>query len=180
MWKPFPPYLHAESNGTLTATSGGVAVDPAEVTNAEFATFLRSTGYRPKIDNRFLAHWVDGRPVPGTEDDAVTYVDLDDARAYAAWRGARLPTELEWQLAADEPGFGRREPLVWNWTDPEYHDGRTRWTMIKGGSSYVAEGSAWYVEGGPQEPDWVVRLLLMGGGLSRSAMIGFRCAVDLD
>ena len=180
MWKPFPPHLHAESTGTLTAASGGAAVDPAEVTNAEFATFVHSTGYRPKIDNRFLAHWVDARVVPGSEDDAVTFVDLDDARAYTAWRGARLPTELEWQLAAREPGFVRREPLVWNWTDPEYRDGRTRWTMVKGGSSYVAEGSAWYVEGGPQDPEWVVRLLLMGGGLSRSATIGFRCAVDLD
>ena len=178
MWKPFPPHLHAEGTGTLTHRSSGVAVDPAEVTNADFATFLDQSGYVPKIDNRFLDHWVDGRPKPGSEDESVTFVDLDDARAYASWRGARLPTEAEWQIAAGDPGFRRLEPLVWNWTGPEYGDGRTRRTMLKGGSSYAAQGSDWYVEGGPQEPDWVVRLLLMGGGLSRSATIGFRCAVD--
>lgn len=37
----------------------------------------------------------------------------------------------------------------------------------------------WYVDGGPREPEWSLRLLLTGGGLSRSECIGFRCAVDL-
>ncbi len=51
--------------------------------------------------------------------------------------------------------------------------------MPKGGSWFAAEGSEWYIDGGPREPDWAVRLLLMGGGLARSECIGFRCAVDL-
>ena len=179
-WKPLPPQLHGEFNGTMVHMTRGAAVDAAEVTNAEFARFLAETGYRPDLDNRFLAHWVDGRPARETEDEPVTFVDLDDASAYAAWRGARLPTEPEWQLAAADPGFRRLEPLVWNWTGPAYRDGRSRWTMIKGGSAYAAEGSDWYFDGGPRDPDWVARLLLLGGGLSRSATIGFRCAVDLD
>jgi formylglycine-generating enzyme required for sulfatase activity len=130
------------------------------------------------VAHRFLQHWVDGAPVPGTEEEPVRFVDLDDARAYAAWRGARLPTEDEWQVAAGTPGFVRREPLVWQWTESEHRDGRTRWVVLKGGSWYAAEGSKWYVDGGPRDPSWALRYLLTGAGTSRSPTIGFRCAVD--
>ena len=109
----------------------------------------------------------------------MTHVDLDDARAYARWRGARLPTEDEWQAAATVPGFTRRQPEVWEWTESEHRDGRTRWVVLKGGSWFRAEGSHWYVDGGPQEPDWSLRLLLTGAGTARSETVGFRCAVDL-
>jgi len=37
----------------------------------------------------------------------VVYVDLDDARAYARWTGKRLPTEGEWQFAAEGPQHTR-------------------------------------------------------------------------
>jgi hypothetical protein len=70
--------------------------------------------------------------------------------------------------------------LVWNWTDSEWFDGRTRACILKGGSWYAAEGSDWYVDGGPQEPDWELKFVLPGGGLDRSPCIGFRLAVDLE
>lgn len=179
-WKPLPPRLHRVRSGTRQVELGPVAVDASEVTNAEYAAFLDATGYRPTVANRFLAHWIDGRPAPGTEEHPVTYVDLDDARAFAAWRGVRLPTEDEWQVAAGSPGWRRREPLVWSWTESEHRDGRTRWAVVKGGSWWSAEGSEWYVDGGPRDPGWSVRLLLVGGGLARSECVGFRCAVDLE
>ena len=178
-WKPLPPRLHDLRQGSRPVQIGRVAVDAHEVTNGDFAAFLAESGYRPRDPNRFVAQWVDGVPVPGTEHRAVTYVDLDDARAYAVWRGARLPTEDEWQLAAHDPAFLRSEPLVWAWTESEHRDGRTRWAILKGGSWFKADGSDWYVDGGPQDPEWSVRLLLMGAGMARSECIGFRCAVDL-
>ena len=101
------------------------------------------------------------------------------ARAYASARGARLPTEDEWQLAAEAGLLERRRPLVWNWTESEHSDGRTRFAILKGGSDWRPEGSDWYVDGGPQEPAYSLKLLLLGGGMSRSPRIGFRLAVDL-
>jgi formylglycine-generating enzyme len=108
-----------------------------------------------------------------------TGLDLAEARAYAASVGARLPTEDEWQLAAEAGVLDLSGPRVWNWTESEHSDGRTRFVILKGGSDWKAEGSDWYVDGGPQEPSYSLKLLLLGGGLARSANIGFRLAVDL-
>ncbi|WP_275002770.1 SUMF1/EgtB/PvdO family nonheme iron enzyme [Promicromonospora iranensis] len=184
-WKPLPPRLHdartLQRDGVLAAP---VAVAAREVTNAQFAEFLDATDHAPAESHRFLAHWADGRPAAGTEDHPVTFVDLDDARAYCAWRGGRLPTEDEWQLAGEARpalfGVDRPGPAVWSWTESEHSDGRTRFVMLKGGSDYRAEDSDWYVEGGRHAPDYAVKLLLPGLGLARSATVGFRCAWDLD
>jgi hypothetical protein len=109
----------------------------------------------------------------------LTGLDLAAARAYAAAAGARLPTEDEWQLAAEAGVLERLSPLVWNWTESEHTDGRTRFAILKGGCAWRAEGSDWYVDGGPQEPAYSLKLLLRGGGLAGSPQIGFRLAVDL-
>jgi hypothetical protein len=109
----------------------------------------------------------------------LTGLDLAGARAYAAAVGARLPTEDEWQLAAEAGVLERLEPLVWNWTESEHTDGRTRFAILKGGCAWRAEGSDWYVDGGPQQPAYSLKLLLRGGGLAGSPQIGFRLAVDL-
>ena len=178
-WKPLPPRLHQLREETRTVRLDRVAVDSAEVTNAEFAAFLADSGWRPRVEHRFLSHWVDGAPATGADDEPVRYVDLDDARAYASWRGARLPTEDEWQVSAADSAWTRREPLLWQWTESEHRDGRTRWVVLKGGSWWSADGSEWYVDGGPQDPEWSLRYLLTQAGTGRSECIGFRCAVDL-
>jgi formylglycine-generating enzyme len=111
--------------------------------------------------------------------DVRTGLDLAEARALAASLGARLPTEDEWQLAAEAGVLDLSGPRVWNWTESEHSDGRTRFAILKGGSEWKADGSEWYVDGGPQDPRYSLKLLLLGGGLARSPNIGFRLAVDL-
>jgi formylglycine-generating enzyme required for sulfatase activity len=191
------------------------AIDLTPVTNIQFAAFLQATGYRPEQPENFLAHW-GGNSVPaGLEDHPVVYVSLEDARAYAQWAGKRLPTEPEWQHAAQgveqrrypwgddwQPDncnhgqYGGTTPVmqfpqgrsaygcydmcgnVWEWTESERSDGRTRFAILKGGSYYRAHGSEWYADGGAQANDFAAKLLLMYPGLDRCATIGFRCAAD--
>jgi hypothetical protein len=170
--------------------AGFVAVEPRPV-RARFRR--RETGWYGEVP--YVEEWkplpprlhdfveVD-RPAPrgrfaiGVREEPATGLSLAEARGYAAERGARLPTEDEWQLAAEAGVLERREPLVWNWTESEHSDGRTRFAVLKGGSAFRAEGSEWYVDGGAQTPDFSLEYLLPGP-LQRSGRIGFRLAVDL-
>ena len=75
-------------------------VDQYPVTNAQFKQFLDAARYRPKDDLNFLRDWQNGKYPEGWGNKPVTWVSLEDARAYAAWAGKRLPHEWEWQYAA--------------------------------------------------------------------------------
>ncbi len=79
------------------------AMDVVPVTNRQYNDFLQATGYRPAHPENFLKHWKNGVLPGGLEEHPVVYVDLEDARAYARWAGKRLPTEEEWQYAAQGP-----------------------------------------------------------------------------
>jgi formylglycine-generating enzyme required for sulfatase activity len=68
---------------------------------------------------------------------------------------------------------------VWELTESEYSDGRTRFCILKGGSFYKAHGSDWYFDGGILPVNFFAKQLLMYPGLDRCATVGFRCAVDL-
>lgn len=75
-------------------------IDKYPVTNSQFKIFLDETKYHPKDDHHFLKDWTNGMYPRGWDNKPVTWVSLEDARAYAAWAGKRLPHEWEWQYAA--------------------------------------------------------------------------------
>jgi formylglycine-generating enzyme required for sulfatase activity len=75
-------------------------IDKYPVTNAQFKQFLDATHYAPKDSIDFLRDWKNGKFPAGWNNRPVTWVSMEDARAYAAWAGKRLPHEWEWQLAA--------------------------------------------------------------------------------
>jgi formylglycine-generating enzyme required for sulfatase activity len=194
-WKPLPPRLHdLVEVPHATVAAPRFAIGRREVTNAELGRpgdpdapaagldlveVPHATVAAPRfaIGRREVTNAELGRP--GDPDAPAAGLDLAEARAYAASVGARLPTEDEWQLAAEAGLLERAQPLVWNWTESEHTDGRTRFAILKGGSAYAAEGSDWYADGGPHEAARSFKLLLLGGGLAGSSRIGFRLAVDL-
>ena len=145
------------------------------VTNGEYIEFIEENGYRrpefwlslgwitvneqrweaplywEKRDGTWWNFTLSGvRPVD--ESEPVTHLSHFEADAYASWKGARLPTEFEWERAAQEvaiegnfvdagrfhPASARAEPNdkltqmygdVWQWTRsaylpyPGYHAG---------------------------------------------------------
>jgi iron(II)-dependent oxidoreductase len=101
-------------------------IDKYPVTNQQFAAFLKAASYRPADDHNFLKDWKDGKYPAGWDNKPVTWVSLEDARAYARWAGKRLPHEWEWQYAAQ--GLDRRTyPWGNDWCDacaPKQEHGR--------------------------------------------------------
>jgi formylglycine-generating enzyme required for sulfatase activity len=118
-------------------------MDRTEVTNAEYADFVRET-------NRAApSHWAGTRPPFGQEKWPIVNVSYDDANAFAHWRSKRdrvtyrLPTEDEWEYAARN---GERADLYPWGTDWEENmavlkeatpapvgsrpDGKNRWGVV--------------------------------------------------
>jgi iron(II)-dependent oxidoreductase len=89
-------------------------IDRTPVTNAEFSRFLNATRYHPKDDHNFLRAWKNGIYPEGWDNKPVTWVSIEDARAYAAWSHKRLPHEWEWQYAA-QSADGRPYPWGNEW-----------------------------------------------------------------
>ncbi|HTJ63284.1 MAG TPA: SUMF1/EgtB/PvdO family nonheme iron enzyme [Alphaproteobacteria bacterium] len=108
-WEPTPRRFHEQPLAIKR-----FFIDRTPVTNRQFKAFLDAAHYRPKDDANFLKDWKNGAYPQGWEDRPVTWVSLEDARAYAAWAGKRLPHEWEWQYAAQGLD-GRAYPWGSDW-----------------------------------------------------------------
>ena len=91
---------HPERSQKHTMNIPSFYIDKFPVTNQQFQTFINATHYHPKDDHNFLKDWKNGTYPGGWDNKPVTWVSLEDARAYAIWAGKRLPHEWEWQYAA--------------------------------------------------------------------------------
>jgi len=103
---PYPGEPSARRFHDLVLPIAAFWIDTYPVTNAQFKRFLDATHYHPADDHNFLKNWASDPTsklpqIPaGAEDQPVTWVSLEDARAFAHWTGKRLPHEWEWQYAA--------------------------------------------------------------------------------
>lgn len=109
------------------------------VTNGEFIEFIKVGGYERfelwldegwqwtqnnGIKSPMYWHFIDGEwfhfTLSGLKkidpDEMVTHVSFYEASAFALWKGMRLPTEFEWEVAADHINWGER----WEWTNSAY------------------------------------------------------------
>lgn len=109
------------------------------VTNEEYISFMEAGGYTNFIywhaegwdwvKNHHITaplywHFIKGKWYyytlaglkPVVMDEPVCHISYYEAVAYAAWKGMRLPTEWEWEAAAEEFKWGKR----WEWTESAY------------------------------------------------------------
>ncbi|MFT3748563.1 MAG: SUMF1/EgtB/PvdO family nonheme iron enzyme [Agriterribacter sp.] len=90
-------------------------MDQFPVTNSQYQAFIRESGYKPTDTANYLKHWVKGRIPSGMEKYPVVYISYEDAQAYSKWAGKRLPTEIEWQYAAQTEALNE---WPWKQTSP--------------------------------------------------------------
>jgi formylglycine-generating enzyme required for sulfatase activity len=138
--EPCPRPLVATAAGCDENEMDAVAVDEATVSmgpsdwEAEGRVPPRTVRARPfRIDRLEVSAGRLGKP--GDPAQAASRVTLDEARAFCAARGGRLPTEDEWIVAAAGP-HARRYP----WGDTGAVCRRAAWGLSQGPCASGADG----------------------------------------
>ena len=109
------------------------------VTNSEFLEFMEAGGYKDvllwhaeawdwinknnvnapsywhKIDNKWHQYTLEGLK-PLNLNAPLAHISYYEAFAYSQWKGLRLPTEFEWEVAQSKFEWGSR----WEWTESAY------------------------------------------------------------
>ena len=127
-------------------------IDRTPVTNGAYIEFMEATGAAaPMYWERDGVTWVSsamGRRQPLAADHPVVHVSWEEASAFAEWAGKRLPTEFEWEAAADRlEGVGQ----AWEWTSSHFraYDGfrafpyREYSEVFFGDEHRVLRGGSW-------------------------------------
>jgi len=115
------------------------SISDALVTNKEYVDFIENKGYENsllwhaeawdwiqkenikaplywyKIKDKYRQYTLQGL-VPLDLQAPVAHISYYEAYAYAQWKGARLPTEFEWEAAQHRFDWGTR----WEWTESAY------------------------------------------------------------
>jgi formylglycine-generating enzyme required for sulfatase activity len=95
-----PFILLPDHQDTVMVMMNRFFMDRYPVTNSEYYRFVLESEYKPADTVNYLKHWKNGKPEQFTENMPVVNVSPEDARAYSLWAGKRLPSEMEWQYAA--------------------------------------------------------------------------------
>jgi len=114
-------------------------IDRTPVTNAAFAAYVAETGAEPPMfwERDGEGGWLDARfglREPLDLRLPVTHVSWEGAADYAAWAGKRLPSEFEWERAAEgsDPARANFDHLGYGPAPAgAYADGASRWGAVQ-------------------------------------------------
>ncbi len=89
------------------------------VSNAQYLAFVEAGGAAPRYWKKQDGVWLErrfDRILRLAMEEPVRHVSWNEAQAYCAWAGRRLPSEAEWECASSQLAYGQ----VWEWTSSTF------------------------------------------------------------